>query len=205
MGRKGEGDSKGVVRKDHSEKLAVQMQTADLLDAGQYEAAVRIVCEYELRQPFRRGMAANWESGIEGLSRVRAIYASKPWFLDRVSEPNLANIRLVAAMDELWGEPVKIFPDRDMAIIGCKFNLGIAARQIQFHEANKAIVDEAKRLNIPSRIEYIAAAGDCEACLAKHGRRYSYAKAPEIPSRNCRCEFGCRCTLGIVINDGIDD
>lgn len=204
MGRKGENHSKSVTRKDHSQKLAVQMQTADLLDAGSSLDAVKLVCDYEMQQPRPRGMGVNWASGTEGLARIKAIYSSTPWFLENVPPSSLADVRLVAAMDELWGERVKIFPNRHAPIDGCRFDLGTAARQLQFHEANKAIVAEASQLSLPSKIEYLAAQGDCEACQARNGRHYTCSKAPEIPSRDCKCDTGCRCILAVVIDDDLD-
>lgn len=197
-------DPKTTRMRKKSDKREAQLLTADLLDAHDFVGAAKVVCEYEARQPFRRGINVDWESGEVGLESVRAIYSAQKSFLRHVLPSDLENIRLVAALDDLWGEEVSIIPDRMVPIKGCRFNLGIAARQLRLHYSSvPAGVRIHKDLLV--EMEYLAAHGDCPACMARDGLRYPLGGAPELPSDDCTCELGCRCNFGFIVNDGIDD
>lgn len=205
MGRKSEGDQAGLRERRRAEKLVAQMATADLLDAGRLAEAVALVCAYEARQERPRGVGVNWSSGTEGLSRVMTIYEDRPPFLRNVDSEGLADVRLIAAMDELWGEKVGIFPARARALARCRFALGDAARQLQFYAAHQEFLAQARALGGSFHIEYLAASGDCPACMARHERLFAIGDAPALPTEDCTCESGCRCSFGIRIDDGIDD
>ena len=184
-----------------AEKLEAHLRTADFLDAHDFAGAVKVVCDYEVRQPFQRGMGVNWSTGTEGIEYVRSIYSAQKAFLRNVLADDLENIRLMAALDNLWGEEVEIFPDRTAAVLGCKYNIGIAARQLQFHHSHSAGGSARGGSSKSALIEYIAAQGDCAACLARDGKRYRLDRTPELPSDDCTCELGCRCTFGFVFTD----
>jgi hypothetical protein len=187
-----------------AEKLKVQLKTADLLDAHDFEGAVKAVCEYEASQVFQRGIGVDWSSGTVGLKDVRGIYSAKKRFMSKVSAEDLANIRLIAALDRLWGEEVQIIPDRTAVIRGCKYNIGIAARQLQFHHSAIPGVDNLRDFALPFEVEYMAPPDECAACLARNGKRYSIDEIPELPSDDCTCENGCRCSYSVAFKD-LDD
>lgn len=187
-----------------AEKQDAQLLCADLLDAHDFEAATKAVGDYEAKQVFRRGINCDWESGKVGLGAVKAIYGVQKSFLRNVWPNDLANIRLIAALDDLWGEEVSIIPDREAPVKGCQFNLGIAARQLRMHHSSVP-AEVGLPTGLMVEIEYLAANGDCPACMARNGQRYPVGGAPELPSDDCTCELGCRCTFGFIVNDGIDD
>jgi hypothetical protein len=187
-----------------AEKRDLQLQTADLLDAHDFAGASRVVCEYEARQVFARGIGVDWSTGTVGLSEVTAIYAARKAFLRKVSASDLENVRLLAALDDLWGEEVSIFPDRNAPVPGCRFPLGIAARQLRFHHSHSPGAHTFPNSSLPIVMEYIAAEGDCPSCAARNGKRFPPKQVPELPSDDCTCEEGCRCILSPVPTD-LDD
>ena len=185
-----------------SEKLDTQLRSADLLDARDIKGAVKLVCEYEARQVFQRGMGVNWTSGTEGLPVVKSIYSAQKAFLHAVSPGDLANIRLVAALDFLWGEEVTFIPDRDRPVRGCRYSLGIAARQLQFHHNHGPGSKNIEKIPDYFEAEYLAPhEGECPACQARNGKKFPLNQLPELPSEDCTCELGCRCTFGYVADD----
>lgn len=189
-------------RQKANERQEAQLQSADLLDAHDFAGAVRLVCAYENRQVFQRGMGVDWFSGTVGLGSVKSIYSAQKAFLHNVSKDDLATVRLIAALDDLWGEQVKIISDRDAPVQGCRFNLGIAARQLQFHHSNTYGVDAASLRPIAIvEMEYLFTNGDCAACQARSGKRYRLRQIPDLPSEDCTCELGCRCSFGAVLTD----
>jgi hypothetical protein len=188
-----------------SQKYEAQSKSADLLDAHDFERAARLVCRYEFQQVFPRGIGVDWESGTVGLAAVKEIYSVEKYFLRNVSADNLENIRLLAALDELWGEDVDLIPNRDIEVPGCRFNLGIAARQLRLHYSDSPGSLAFRSGEAPIVMEYLAAHGDCSACMARNGKRYPLNGVPELPSEDCTCEFGCRCTFAAIMNDGVVD
>jgi hypothetical protein len=187
-----------------AEKIDTQERSADLLDARDIKGAVKLVCDYEARQVFQRGMGVNWTSGTEGLPVVKSIYSARKAFLRAVSPGDLANIRLVAALDYLWGEEVAIIPDRDRPVSGCRFSLGIAARQLKFHHDHGPESNNLEKMPDYYEAEYLAPHdGECPACQARNGKKYSLNELPELPSEDCTCPFerGCRCTFGYVADE----
>ena len=189
-------------QRKEAEKLDTQARSADLLDARDIKGAVKLVCEYEASQVFQRGMGVNWTSRTEGLPVVKSIYSARKAFLRAVSPGDLANIRLVAALDYLWGEEVGIIPDRGRTVSGCKFPLGIAARQLKFHHDHGPESKNLEKIPDYYEAEYLVPHdGECPACQSRNGKKYPLKELPELPSEDCTCEQGCRCTFAHVVND----
>src|SRR5262245_41868035 len=90
---------------EKAKRTGAERDVYDLLTRREFSKAVRIVVQYNASRVFPPGVGIDWtnydaESDIESLE---AIFTRTPGILKGIEERRLYQLRLVAAMMQLWG------------------------------------------------------------------------------------------------------
>ena len=130
-------------------------------------------------------------NGIAGYSPQR--YSRSP-------ENILASLRVCAGMMSLWGhgDPVKWLTDSER-------QFAREARMMWFAASSKVRLKELRRAGI-QRVKLLSSGRDdaCETCKEADGKIYLISSEPELPHRECTCEFGCGCILiAIAVSEAV--
>lgn len=180
-----------------------QLETLEHLRVGAFDAAAKLVCDYELNQFTPRGIGVNWDKADKRLAReTKQIFKANPKFHIRRYGSIEPCVRELAAMTALWGtDRFESLIQRDGSGKSAG-NLNLQARMLYGYvghrERLKSIAANFRRRERHPDVRLIAVLDQnttCEACLGDNGRTYALPGAPELPHEHCSCEIGCRCTL----------
>jgi len=187
---------------DEERRLAEDDAAAAFL-RGDYAAASRAVAAYEAKQPVPRGMGIDWNyPDVDGNEKVLvAIANGKPRILAKLTEEQLASLRLPAAMMYLWGtnRGDRWLPRQSGRVYG-RFDADTAATMLLFYGQNQRRLTEYRANYLIRGVGILDYTGDsCAACRRLIGKTYSLAKPPELPNPACTSETGCRCSYIAII------
>ena len=184
-----------------------RLQSLELLRLNLLKEACDLVCKYEQKQFFPRGIGVDWHNGSGAIyQELTAVYAAQTKFHARRFGAISSEMRERAAMSVLWG--TSAFGD-----LFTKAELPEQAEQIELfsrmlgsHAAYLRDLKQMKKVaadGLNLKCEIIAAQGKnttCDACLGDDGKLYLVSDVPELPHEFCKCSRGCRCVLGCVVD-----
>jgi hypothetical protein len=194
----GEQIAKHYLNGENTKRETAEQQVLDFLRSLKFSKALQVVADFEASQVFPRGLGIDWknydaESGVETL---KSIFHSTPRILQRIEDERLRELRLAAAMMNLWGV------NTSERWLSANFKTGIhidsdsACRMFIFHAAHMRSMRNYKRAGIKTvEISAVGDARSCEACQKIDGKKYKLANVPELPYAKCTCDIGCRCTV----------
>lgn len=144
------------------------------------------------------------ESGTFDDSVVRTIefiLGHTPVLLADCPSEVLEPLRIAAAMLELWGESsIRRFVTIE-GELDYRFGTDAIAHMLHSHGCFLRSLEEFRSAGI-SRVSLLGAqgSGDCAACRAADGKKFTVDSVPELPLADCICEDKYGCKL-IVIAD----
>jgi len=189
------------------EKQEAEEAAAIAFRSGQFRRAARLVDSYEAKQPIPRGMGIRW--GQRETTReehiLTLIAESRPGILAGLTDGQLNELRLPAAMMFLWGtsQAGRWRPGDREGTYG-RLDADTAARMLVFYAQTKYELSQLADLSrggLKYQVEVSCASDACPTCMRFVGKRYSLARAPELPHPRCTHEMGCRCMYISVRQD----
>lgn len=181
--------------KEKTEKA--KKEVIRLLKHREFLNATRIITKFESSQVFPRGLGVerNNYSGESDVEVLQVIFGKIPGILNGIDEGCLENLRLAAAMMQLWGT------NRESPWLPNDLKTGIhldgdaAARMFVFHALHLRNIKQYKNAGIKTvEILGVNDANACSTCRNISGNKYNINNVPELPNPNCTSEIGCRCT-----------
>lgn len=184
------------------EREEAEQAVATLLQTGDYRGASRAMANYESKQVFSRGESIDWNnySTVTDERILLHIFAGKPKILKKLTDDQLSQLRIPAALMYLWGEArSNQWLPSDLEL-GLNFDAETAARMLLFYAQNQADLEQYAPDDHKLRFEILATDNSCDACKKMAKRTYTLSSIPELPYEKCTCEMGCRCTAMLTID-----
>jgi hypothetical protein len=177
-----------------------QDQSLAALRQRQVEEACRIVATFEASRVFGRGLGIDWQryEPTRDSAILRLIFSESLARHAKLDEKALANLRVAAAMMQLWGtnnprpylEEGLNYDEVDWSVEAMMLlsrGLGIVGLQAM----KSAGIQKVKVLGSGVR-------GRCLACRSDDQVVYLIDRAPVLPHEVCSCHSGCGCILVAV-------
>jgi SPP1 gp7 family putative phage head morphogenesis protein len=183
---------------ERQKREAAERAALDRLQSRDLAGAARAVAGFEAGQVFSRGMGIDWSASPSESDKeiLTAIFDRTPALLAGVDTQILRQLRLAAAMQQLWGtgSARKWLPDD--CDTGMHLDADTAARMLVFHAFHLENVASYRRAGFETvEVSGVDDSRSCPQCRQIHGKIFALADAPEMPYAKCTCEMGCRCMV----------
>lgn len=187
---------KALAQKDSSEALSIRRA-------------------YEARQPLGKAEWTGPEPQLSHSALTRRILFLNHWLVEGLSKETLDWLKLYAADQHLWGAhwglPADEIPQRVREELATdKLNGAEAAYwraySLGLYVDNQETWQRCKGGDHVRRLE-IGGPDDeqtCMPCKIHRGQKYLVARAPELPHKNCKSPYGCRCEYIPVLESYAD-
>jgi hypothetical protein len=176
---------------ERDKKRRAEQESVELLQKGQFQDACLKIAAYENSKISKRGVGIDWASHSfnNEISILKFLFSSVPKRFAGTSEEKLAQLRVAAGADLLWGVPISWLYKPDLDEIG--LDSDAAAMSLLAGARHKQQIQTMKAAGI--KIVEILGGGSCAECEKQAGKIYDIDKVPEIPFENCTCENGHLC------------
>ena len=198
--------------REKQEAIAAVQQALAQKDSSE---ALSIRRAYEDRQPLGK---ADWTGPDPQMSHsalTRRILFLDHWLVEGLSAETLEWLKLYAAVQHLWGAhwrlPADEIPqavrdelatdklDGPEAAYWRAYSLGLYVDNQETWQRCKG-GDHVRRLEIGGLDDEHT----CMPCKIHRGQQYLVARAPELPHKNCKSPYGCRCEYIPVLESYTD-
>ena len=187
---------KALSKKDSSEALAIRRA-------------------YEDHQPLGKAEWTGPDPQMSHSSLTRRILFLEHWLVEGLSKETLDWLKLYAADQHLWGAHWRLtaneIPPAVLAELATDKLDGVEAAywraySLGLYVDNQETWQRCKGGDHVRRIE-IGGANDehtCMPCKVHRGQQYLVTRVPELPHKNCKSPFGCRCEYLPVLESYAD-
>ena len=156
-----------------------RLESLEMLRRKRLKEACELVCEYEQKQFYPRGIGVDWHNASGPMyQELKAVYAAKPKFHARRFGAVSSEMRERAAMFVLWGTSAfgDLFTKAELPEQAEQIEL--FSRMLGFHAAYLRDLKQMKKAAADGLIlkcEIMAAQDKnttCDACLGDNGKLY---------------------------------
>ncbi len=183
-----------ILADEEAERQAAVRDSFAHLRTRNFHAAAASVAHFESNRVFPRGIGIDWaKPNVGDVEFLRILFESRPKILGELSEAEWLQLRLAAAMMNLWGSAnANAWLPSDFRGVS-RFDNSTAARMIVFHSSHLQELAAfraagIKRVSISRDRE-----GSCSSCRSLPKRSLLLDEVPELPYAECTHPMGCRC------------
>lgn len=187
---------KALAQKDSSEALAIRRA-------------------YEDRQPLGKAEWTGPDPQMSHSSLTRRILFLDHWLVEGLSKEALDWLKLYAADQHLWGAYWRLsadeIPPAVLAELATDKLDGVEAAywrafSLGLYVNNQETWQRCKGGDHVRRIEIIGSDDEqtCMPCKIHRGQQYLVTRVPELPHKNCKSPYGCRCEYQPVLESYAD-
>lgn len=191
--------------RENAKRDATQREVLDLLAGKLFSNAVRIFVQYEASQVFPRGLGIDWKNyDVESeVELLKAIFERTPGILKHIEENRLSELRLAAAMMQLWGTNTARRWLADDFETGIRLDSDAACRMLIFHAVYLRKMANYEEVGFKTiEINSVNDGSTCAQCRKINGKKYKIGTVPELPYVKCTSDMGCRCIIMYTSSDG---
>ena len=173
-----------------------QAQSLAALRHGEFEQASRVVASFAASRIFGGGAEDHWQQAqsIRDIGVLRLLFSECLARHAHLEEKVLRNIRVAAAMMQLWGtNNPKSYLEAGLSL---EVDWVVETGLLLSRALGIVRLEEMKAAGI-ERVQVLASGdpADCEKCIADNNKTYQIGSAPFLPHQECTCQTGCRCIL----------